>query len=57
MSKLVLIDADPYYAEVVQPDEESFFDFATSQVTVGWEETYVDASKGGELAESVAGRS
>lgn len=48
---------DPYYAEVVQPDEEEFFDFSNSKFTVGWEETYVDASKGGEVAESVAGKS
>lgn len=48
---------DPYYAEVVQPDEEAFFDFANSKFTLGWEETYVDASKDGEVAESVAGKS
>ena len=41
----------------MKPDEESFFDFANSQLTVGWEETYIDASEGGEVAESVAKKS
>lgn len=43
---------DPYYAEVVKPDEEAFFDFANSRFTVGWEETYVDAAADGEVAAS-----
>lgn len=46
---------DPYYEEVVRPDEESFFDFSASLITVGWEETYIDDRKDGELAPSVAG--
>lgn len=46
---------DPYYDKVVRPDEESFFDLSSSLLTVGWEETYVDASRG-EIAESVVGK-
>ncbi|CAK4032117.1 Hypothetical predicted protein [Lecanosticta acicola] len=37
---------DPYYAQVVKPDEEAFFDFERSRITVGWEEVYIE---GGEL--------
>ncbi|CAK1361064.1 hypothetical protein CB0940_03525 [Cercospora beticola] len=48
---------DPYYAEVVAPDEKSFWKFATSKITIGWEETYIDASKGGEVAAIVKGQS
>ena len=39
------------------PDEAEFFDFENSRFTVGWEEVYVDASKGGEVAEEVKGKS
>ncbi|PPJ53236.1 hypothetical protein CBER1_11770 [Cercospora berteroae] len=48
---------DPYYAEVVAPDEKSFWKFATSKITIGWEETYIDASKSGEVAAIVKGQS
>lgn len=49
--------ADPYYEEVIAPDEASFFDLASSKLTVGWEEVYVDDRKDGEVATSVAGKS
>jgi len=45
---------DPYYEEVIAPDEASFFDLASSRFTVGWEEVYVDERKDGEVAASVA---
>ncbi|KAI5357772.1 putative EthD domain-containing protein [Septoria linicola] len=47
---------DPYYADVVSPDEQSFWEFATSKITVGWEETYIDATKDGEVAFPVKGQ-
>lgn len=51
----LIVVIDPYYKDVVQPDEEQFFDLSNSRFTVGWEETYVDASKDGKVAASVKG--
>lgn len=36
---------DPYYQEVVGPDESNFADLAKTRVMVGWEEVYVDNGK------------
>lgn len=36
---------DPYYEQVVQPDEESFFDMSKSSITIGWEEVYIENGK------------
>lgn len=47
---------DPYYAEIVGPDETSFWDFERSSMTVGWEETYIDAADNGKVADSVVGK-
>ena len=47
---------DPYYAVVVKSDEEEFFDFSRSKITVGWEEVYIDAGKGGEVEGRVDGK-
>ncbi|EME41100.1 hypothetical protein DOTSEDRAFT_27677 [Dothistroma septosporum NZE10] len=46
---------DPYYASVITPDEEEFFDFSRSKITVGWEEVYIDPRKDGEVDASVYG--
>ncbi|KIW56107.1 hypothetical protein PV05_04790 [Exophiala xenobiotica] len=36
---------DPYYSEVVFPDELKFADPANSQIIIGWEEVYVQDGK------------
>ncbi|KIY03236.1 uncharacterized protein Z520_01703 [Fonsecaea multimorphosa CBS 102226] len=36
---------DPYYAEVVAPDEEKLFDWASAEWTIGWEEVYIKDGK------------
>lgn len=36
---------DPYYGDVVAPDEEKFIDMGRSQMIVGWEEVYVEDGK------------
>ncbi|OAP65489.1 hypothetical protein AYL99_01461 [Fonsecaea erecta] len=32
---------DPYYAEVIAPDEQRLFDWTSVEWTVGWEEVYI----------------
>jgi hypothetical protein len=36
---------DPYYLEVVAPDELKFADVPRTQILVGWEEVYVQDGK------------
>lgn len=38
---------------MVSPDEKSFWDIGRFKITVGWEETYIDATKGGDVDPSV----
>ena len=45
---------DPYYKSHVEPDEHKFFDVARSQMTVGWEEVYVEDGKVVDVKESEA---
>lgn len=45
---------DPYYREVVEPDEKKFFDLEKSQVIVGWEECYVEDGKVLDVAKGEA---
>ena len=40
---------DPYYKEVVLPDENKLFEWETMQWTVGWEEVYIKDGKGVEM--------
>lgn len=50
---LTISMTDPYYKEVVEPDEAEFFDLGRSRITVGWEEVYID-DRTGKIAEDVA---
>jgi hypothetical protein len=36
---------DPYYEEVIAPDEEKLFEWSTAQWSVGWEEVYIQDGK------------
>ncbi len=36
---------DPYYKEVVFPDEEKLFEWETAKWSVGWEEVWVEDGK------------
>ncbi|KIW76498.1 hypothetical protein Z517_11244 [Fonsecaea pedrosoi CBS 271.37] len=36
---------DPYYAEVIAPDEDKLFDWNTAEWTIGWEEVYIKDGK------------
>ncbi|KIW27882.1 uncharacterized protein PV07_07580 [Cladophialophora immunda] len=36
---------DPYYAEVIAPDEEKLFDWSSMEWTIGWEEVYIKDGK------------
>ncbi|KIW89477.1 uncharacterized protein Z519_09633 [Cladophialophora bantiana CBS 173.52] len=50
---------DPYYTEVIAPDEDKLFDWGSVEWTVGWEEVYIKDGKVvdlpfGDNAEEVA---
>ncbi len=34
--------ADPYYKDVILPDEDNFIDAARCMRTLGWEECYIE---------------
>lgn len=36
---------DPYYKDVMVPDEMEFADWSSSKITIGWEEVYVQDGK------------
>ena len=36
---------DPYYEEVVVPDENRLYDWETARWTYGWEEVYIEDGK------------
>ncbi|EXJ73747.1 uncharacterized protein A1O5_03509 [Cladophialophora psammophila CBS 110553] len=36
---------DPYYTEVIAPDEDKLFDWGSVEWTVGWEEVYIKDGK------------
>ena len=36
---------DPYYEDVISPDEQKFLDMSRNRLTVGYVETYVEAGK------------
>jgi hypothetical protein len=36
---------DPYYKDVMAPDEENLFDMKSFKFMVGWEEVYVEDGK------------
>jgi hypothetical protein len=36
---------DPYYLDIVVPDEKKFFDVTDTDCTVGWEEVFIEDGK------------